>query len=241
MTLPTSGAITASMINVELGRAANAAFSLNDTAVRALAGKPTGGISFNDFYGKSSYTREPATGEYYGGLMYWEVKGAFCYIYWNGLMVEVFLAATVELVRNGWRYHRGAYKGVVNGSKMYGVWRETAGTNTATYIEVREPETDGHYSGTHRWRESQAGVGYIVWGGQESFVGSGGYSSYQEGGWTYYKGDFVEKYPNNASGENYYKIYRTKIEEYVPPPKREPETGENYDRTSYLNKFTWFA
>jgi len=118
MTLPSTGAITASMINVELGRAANAAFSLNDPAVRALAGKATGMISFNDFHGKSSYTREPVSGEYYGGLTYWEVKGSFCYIYWSGIMVEVFLAATVERVKNGWRYHRGTYRELSNGSKI---------------------------------------------------------------------------------------------------------------------------
>lgn len=54
MALPSSGIITAAMINKELGRAENAAFSLNDAAVRALAAKPSGVISFSDFYGKSS-------------------------------------------------------------------------------------------------------------------------------------------------------------------------------------------
>lgn len=54
MALPASGLITAAMINQELGRASNAALSLNDPAVRALAGKPSGAISFSDFHGKSS-------------------------------------------------------------------------------------------------------------------------------------------------------------------------------------------
>lgn len=54
MALPSSGVITAAMINKELGRAENATFSLNDAAVRALAAKPSGAISFADFYGKSS-------------------------------------------------------------------------------------------------------------------------------------------------------------------------------------------
>ncbi|SBW15291.1 hypothetical protein BR10RB9215_C12142 [Brucella sp. 10RB9215] len=54
MTLPSTGVITASMINRELGRADNAPFSLNDPAVRVLAGKPSGGISFADLRGKSS-------------------------------------------------------------------------------------------------------------------------------------------------------------------------------------------
>jgi hypothetical protein len=56
MALPTSGQITAAMINLELKRAATAPFSLNDTAVRALAKKPSGPISFQDFYGKSAST-----------------------------------------------------------------------------------------------------------------------------------------------------------------------------------------
>lgn len=54
MALPASGLITAAMINKELGRAENATFSLNDAAVRALAGKSPGAISFADFYGKAS-------------------------------------------------------------------------------------------------------------------------------------------------------------------------------------------
>lgn len=56
MALPSSGQITSSMINVELGRAANAPFSLTGAAERALAGIPSGPISFQSFWGKSSYT-----------------------------------------------------------------------------------------------------------------------------------------------------------------------------------------
>jgi hypothetical protein len=53
-TLPTSGQIAASDINVELGRAFNAPFNLNGNAERALAGVPSGQIKFSDFYGKSN-------------------------------------------------------------------------------------------------------------------------------------------------------------------------------------------
>ena len=54
MALPCSGAITAAMINVELGLSATAPFDINSTVARALAGVPSGPISFSDFYCKSS-------------------------------------------------------------------------------------------------------------------------------------------------------------------------------------------
>lgn len=54
MTLPASGPMGASAINVELGRASTAPFDINGTAERTLAGKPTGVINFSDFYGKSN-------------------------------------------------------------------------------------------------------------------------------------------------------------------------------------------
>ncbi len=53
MTLPTSGPISASMINAELGRDSNARFHINGADERALAEVPTGLVTFADFYGKS--------------------------------------------------------------------------------------------------------------------------------------------------------------------------------------------
>ncbi|QGH72774.1 MAG: hypothetical protein [Podoviridae sp. ctLUJ1] len=59
MALPISpNTITAAMINVELGRAANAPFNINGAEERALAGKPSGTISFSDFHGKSSFSNK---------------------------------------------------------------------------------------------------------------------------------------------------------------------------------------
>jgi len=67
MALPSSGIITAAMINAELGRASNAALSLNDAAVRALAGKPSGLISFADLRGKSSEIVVVVTADHVAG------------------------------------------------------------------------------------------------------------------------------------------------------------------------------
>lgn len=55
MALPVSpNTITANNINVELGRAGTAAFSINGADERALAGVASGQISFSDFHGKSN-------------------------------------------------------------------------------------------------------------------------------------------------------------------------------------------
>ena len=54
MALPSSGALSLSMVNTELNKSAFAAISMGDADVRALFGKPSGVISLSDGYGKSS-------------------------------------------------------------------------------------------------------------------------------------------------------------------------------------------
>ena len=46
--------LLASQVNTELGRPSTQNFSMNDSAVRALAGRPSGSISFNDPRGKAN-------------------------------------------------------------------------------------------------------------------------------------------------------------------------------------------
>lgn len=53
MALPASGAISAAMVNQELGRASTASLHLNDTQVRTLAGRPSGLIGYSDLRGKA--------------------------------------------------------------------------------------------------------------------------------------------------------------------------------------------
>jgi hypothetical protein len=52
MALPTT-TISMSQVNTELGRSATASINLNESAVRTLAGVPSGAISMNNLRGKS--------------------------------------------------------------------------------------------------------------------------------------------------------------------------------------------
>jgi hypothetical protein len=54
MPLPLSGPLSLSTINTELGLISTSTISLNDVVVRSLAGRPTGSISFENFYGQTS-------------------------------------------------------------------------------------------------------------------------------------------------------------------------------------------
>lgn len=54
MTMPSSGAISLSQANVELGYSSTANISLNTAAVRTLAGVASGAISISNLYGKSN-------------------------------------------------------------------------------------------------------------------------------------------------------------------------------------------
>jgi hypothetical protein len=74
------GSTTGRSVNLELSRSATAAICMNETDVRTLAGVPSGAISMNCFYGKSSgptVLGEVFEGGYYTGVV--NIGGGVCY------------------------------------------------------------------------------------------------------------------------------------------------------------------
>jgi hypothetical protein len=60
-TMSIGGSTSTRSINLELGRSATATSSMGESALRTLAGVPSGAISMSNFYGKSNFTPTTST------------------------------------------------------------------------------------------------------------------------------------------------------------------------------------
>lgn len=96
MALPT-GTISMSQVNVELGRGSTATISLNETAVRNLAGVSSGTISMNNLRGKSAVAFSPDGGTTTGSRVALDAYGS------------TYAEVTIQCTQNAtWTYTGGS-------------------------------------------------------------------------------------------------------------------------------------
>ncbi len=141
MTLPASGPISAAQLNAELDRPWNTPISLNDPAVRELAGKP-GPISFSDLHGKTANPiHNPLPFEDAGELK----------IQYRGQTVTAF--AKFEIDSNEWR--------TSGESPKSGDWHRPTSATLECWLEITNGTPNGNTAAD--WVALTAGVTVSVW------------------------------------------------------------------------------
>lgn len=92
MTLQSSGPISLSQVNVELGLASTATVSLGSTSVRGLAGVASGAISLSNLYGKSNILDTQSVyvdqGIQTDGKTWWDTYTGFYGAFWFGSITD---------------------------------------------------------------------------------------------------------------------------------------------------------
>ena len=158
MTMPSSGPISLGQANTELGRSATATLTMNDSALRTLAGVGGSGTqwSMNSLYGKSARTFSLASMVDVEGLAY---PPATAYAEW------VFYAdGTIGYFSSG-------------GSGSMGNWTTptTAGIGSSYWIRLTETSSYGSFTetGSGRGIWNQINVAQYF-GISRSLGGSGG-------------------------------------------------------------------
>ena len=127
MALPTT-TISMSQVNTELGRSATASISLNESAVRTLAGVASGTISMDNLRGKSNApTFEPDGGASSGSAVLLEDYTS------GGLAATVTISCSVQAV---WTFTRTGIYGTPTTGSSTALTRSFVLTNPTTSTRV---------------------------------------------------------------------------------------------------------
>ena len=183
MALPASGAISLNNVNVELGLSGTAAITMNDSAVRSLAGVPSGQISMSNLQGKSAqwtgtistpqqqmnlYTW--ATGQGYPGSGVAQITvGPGVYIWSDSTATAAmtvpsgFGAGNLTLVNNGYIMGKGGAGGSTS-----------TGNPGGPAISVSQPITINNTNGSAYIGGGGGGGGGVRWPGSAGNGGAGG-------------------------------------------------------------------
>lgn len=138
MTLPASGAISASNINVELSKASTTQGSLNDADWRSLAGITGSGtqISYSDFWGKSAasvlITDKPASNSTLAGLG--GTATATYRLRNDGVALATNTGGVLTAISGEW-----LVSGTVSQFEVYATWNGSGGTvggTTGSWISL---------------------------------------------------------------------------------------------------------
>lgn len=143
MTLPASGSLSLSQVNVELDRPANAALSLGDVEVRRMARKLSGSASMSDLRGRGKTLQMTAGGSiaYVGYTLYGSPP-------LGSLAVTTYRGITVSTVADG---------GITQGRELVLLGNHTASwpfsqvrVNGAAFLDSatasRQYFSDGNYT-----------------------------------------------------------------------------------------------